>query len=35
MQNLSDIVTDENSTINIRNSAVLKAKFDLGEICQK
>lgn len=32
MQKLSDIVTSKNNNTNIKNSAILKTKFDLGEI---
>ena len=32
MQKLSDIVTSESITINVKNSAILRTKFDLGEI---
>lgn len=35
MQKLSDIVTAENITINVKNSAILRTKFDLGEICHE
>ena len=35
MQKLSDIVTAENTTINVKNSAILRTKFDLGEICHE
>lgn len=33
MQKLSSIVTDDNISNHKKNSAVLKTKFDLGEIC--
>lgn len=35
MQKLSDVVTAENTTINVKNSAILRTKFDLGEICHE
>lgn len=35
MQKLSDIVTSKNSNTNVKNSAILKTKFDLGEICHQ
>lgn len=35
MQKLSDIILSEGITTNRKNSAILKTKFDLGEICYK
>lgn len=35
MQKLSDIVTSEGTTTNAKNSAILKTKFQLGEICHQ
>jgi hypothetical protein len=35
MQKLSDVVISDGVSKNIKNSAILKTKFDLGEICYK
>lgn len=35
MQKLSDIVTKSSTTTNSRNTAILKTKFELGEICHQ
>lgn len=35
MQRLSEAIVRDNITINTKNSAILKTKYELGEICQQ